>query len=723
MKKFLVYLLIAISLVSFVSCGKEEAPETSTTTTTPVKAEIPAPKAEPAETETPAPAMTEAPAVEAEPVKAEKPVAAEGTYKLGMGVVVSDGSTDERAQYDAVVAAVVTDADGRIVDVRIDDAQNKMDAAEVDPEKAFLSKYELQFDYNMVKYSEAQYEWFEQADAFASYCIGKTADEVAATATRVRGNDEPHPGYTVFADEDLFATCSIDIVDFIEAVVKGANDRHAQEFTADGEFTLGLKLSSNATGTTEATEDTDGVIKMYADFGAAVVDENGVILASLTDAIQPNISYDIDGEVIDFSYRGTKKELEFDYNMVKYSEATLEWFEQARAFEDYTEGLTASQLLATETRVRGNDEPHPGYVVFADEDLFASCSMTITDFIDVIAEAAIRANRLSGAKVVEDSQVYTLGMGTVVADRSSDDVAQYDATVAAVVTDENGVIVDVVIDDAQNKMAGADIDPDMEFLTKNEKKFDYNMVKYSEAQYEWFEQAHAFAQYCIGKTADEVAATATRVRTEDEPHPGYVVFADEDLFATCSIEIVDFIDAVVKAANDKHAQQFTADGDFKLGLKLSSNATGTTEATEDSDGVIKMYADFGAAVINENGEILASLTDAIQPNFSYDEDGEVFDFSYRGTKKELEFDYNMVKYSEATREWFEQARAFEDYTEGLTADELRATETRVRGNDEPHPGYVVFADEDLFASCSMTITDFIDVIADAADNAKICTID
>ena len=718
MKKFLVYLLIAVSLVSFVSCGKEEAPETNTTTTTAVKAETPAPKAEPAKTETPAPAKTEAPAPKTETVKAEKPVAAKGAYKLGMGVVVSNGSTDEKAQYDAVVAAVVTESEGRIVDVKIDDAQNKMVGAEVDPEKTFLSKYELQYDYNMTKYSEAKYEWFEQADAFASYCIGKTADEVASTATRVRGNDEPHPGYVVFADDELFASCSIDIVDFIDAVVKGANDKHAQEFTADGEFTLGLKLSSNATGTTEATEDNDGVIKMYADFGAAVVDENGVILASLTDAIQPNISYDVDGEVFDFEYRGTKKELEFDYNMVKYSEAKYEWFEQARAFEDYTEGLTASQLLATETRVRGNDEPHPGYVVFADDELFASCSITITDFIDVVAEAAIRANRLSGAKVAEEAAVYTLGMGTVVSAKEADEYAQYDAVVAAVVTDADGKIVDVRIDDAQNKMVGAEVDPDMEFLSKYEKKFDYNMVKYSEAKYEWFEQADAFASYCIGKTADEVASTATRVRTADEPHPGYVVFADDDLFATCSIDIVDFIDAVVKAANDKHAQQFTADGDFKLGLKLSSNATGSTEATDDNDGIIKMYADFGAAVVDGNGVILASVTDAIQPNFSYDVDGEVFDYEFRGTKKELEYDYNMVKYSEATNEWFEQARAFEDYTEGLTASQLRATETRVRTADEPHPGYVVFADDDLFASCSITIVDFIDVIADAAENAR-----
>ena len=94
---------------------------------------------------------------------------AEGEYKLGMGVSVSTASTKEgHAQVDATVATVVTDADGKIVMCRLDCAQNKMDVedGEVDTAAQYETKRELRERYNMVAYSDAKYEWFEQAEAF-----------------------------------------------------------------------------------------------------------------------------------------------------------------------------------------------------------------------------------------------------------------------------------------------------------------------------------------------------------------------------------------------------------------------------------------------------------------------------------------------------------------------------------------------------------------------------
>ncbi len=636
-----------------------------------------------------------------------------GEYSLGMGVVFSDNHTDEQAAYDAVVAVVVTDSEGRIVECRIDDAQNKMSTDAIDSSKEFRSKKELEFDYNMVKYSEAQYEWFEQVAAFENYVVGKTAEEVEAIETRVRTADEPHPGYVVAADETLFAQCSIQITEFKEAVVKACNDSKAQSFTtSDGSFSLGLKLESTAGETTVPTDDKDGSIKMYVDFGAAVVDKNGVILACLTDAIQPVFTVDSDLEITSSSYKGTKKELEYDYNMVKYSEATNEWFEQAKAFEDYCVGKTAQEVASLPTRVRTADEPHPGYVVTTDETLFAQCSIQITSFKSVISKAAAAATPEKG------EETYSLGMGVVFSDNHTDEQAAYDAVVAVVVTDSEGRIVECRIDDAQNKMSTDAIDSSKEFRSKKELEFDYNMVKYSEAQYEWFEQVAAFENYVVGKTAEEVEAIETRVRTADEPHPGYVVAADETLFAQCSIQITEFKEAVVKACNDSKAQSFTtSDGSFSLGLKLESTAGETTVPTDDKDGSIKMYVDFGAAVVDKNGVILACLTDAIQPVFTVDSDLEITSSSYKGTKKELEYDYNMVKYSEATNEWFEQAKAFEDYCVGKTAQEVASLPTRVRTADEPHPGYVVTTDETLFAQCSIQITSFKSVISKAAENA------
>lgn len=193
MKKALIMLLVVCSVFCFVSCGKKTAETTTTTSTTTTTA------------------------------KAETKTAQ--TYKFGMGIVFDDSqSTDTQVVYDAVCAVVVTDANGKIVACQIDDAQNKMNTAEVDPEKTFKSKYELQYDYNMVKYSEATNEWFQQVDAFEQYVIGKTADEVAAIQTRVRGAEEAHPGYVVAADQTLFASCSIQITGMMDVIAKAARN-------------------------------------------------------------------------------------------------------------------------------------------------------------------------------------------------------------------------------------------------------------------------------------------------------------------------------------------------------------------------------------------------------------------------------------------------------------------------------------------------------------------
>ena len=63
---------------------------------------------------------------------------------------------------------------------------------------------ELGDDYNMVKYSDATLEWFEQVENLEKWVVGKTADEVKNIETRV--NEE---GYNVAVDEELFASCSI----------------------------------------------------------------------------------------------------------------------------------------------------------------------------------------------------------------------------------------------------------------------------------------------------------------------------------------------------------------------------------------------------------------------------------------------------------------------------------------------------------------------------------
>ncbi|MBR3185635.1 MAG: hypothetical protein IKF48_05800 [Oscillospiraceae bacterium] len=366
MKKFFAMLLLVCMILSLAACGQQAAP---------------APAAEQPAAEEPA-AEAEAPAEAAEEPAAEEPAAAE--YKLGMGVSLNMNSSKAgNAQVDATVAAVVTDAEGKIVAVKLDVAQNKMDITDgqVETDKEFKTKLELGDDYNMVKFSDAVAEWYDQAAAFEAYVIGKTADEVAGTETVV--NDE---GHTVVTDETLYASCSISVGDFIEAIVKACNDDQAQTFTAD-EFKLGLAAITEIDAATKAaTADEDGLAAMYTDFAAAVVDGEGKIIVAITDAVQPKISFDAAGEITDTAFAGTKRELKEDYNMVKFSDATLEWYQQAQNFVDYAAGKTAEELRASETTL--NEE---GHQVFVDEALYASVSISVDGMINVVAKAADNA--------------------------------------------------------------------------------------------------------------------------------------------------------------------------------------------------------------------------------------------------------------------------------------------------------------------------------------------
>ena len=299
--------------------------------------------------------------------------------KVGMGVNLStDSSKENNAQVDATVAAVVTDKDGKIVACRLDVAQSKMDVTggAVDPAKTFKTKMELGDDYGMVAYGNAIAEWYDQAKAFESYVVGKTAAEVEGIETVL--NDS---GHNVATDAALLAGCTMDITAFKAAVVKACNDEKGATFTGK-DFTLGVAAITAADESTAATDSDDAVVKMYTEYAAAVVGKDGKILAALTDATQPKISADKNGQITGADFKGTKRELGADYGMVAYGNAVAEWDAQAKAFADYTVGKTAAEVAGLET-VESN-----GHNVTTDETLFATCTMDISGMMAVIALAA-----------------------------------------------------------------------------------------------------------------------------------------------------------------------------------------------------------------------------------------------------------------------------------------------------------------------------------------------
>ena len=126
---------------------------------------------------------------------------------------------------------------------------------------------------------------------------------------------------------------------------------------------------------------------------------------------------------------------------------------------------------------------------------------------------------------------------------------QADVTAVALALDADGKIVAISIDVVQAK---ATVDADgvvtvaEDVKTKSELGDDYNMKKFANpaAVGEWYEQAAAFENYCIGKTPAEVLAMELGPNAHDHTDTPAV----EELKSTCTISVTAFLKAIEKAA-------------------------------------------------------------------------------------------------------------------------------------------------------------------------------
>ena len=145
--------------------------------------------------------------------------------QIGLGVYTEAKATDAtedvngKGQVTATVAAVLLDANGKIVQCVIDCADYSAEittSGEARPisNNNLKTKRDQGADYGMVKYAGATKEWFEQAEAFATLCVGKTADEVAGVAV-----DES----TKPTDADLLTSVTIKIGEFQNLIAKALN--------------------------------------------------------------------------------------------------------------------------------------------------------------------------------------------------------------------------------------------------------------------------------------------------------------------------------------------------------------------------------------------------------------------------------------------------------------------------------------------------------------------
>ena len=271
---------------------------------------------------------------------------------------------------------------------------------------------------------------------------------------------------------------------------------------------------------------------------------------------------------------------------------------------------------------------------------------------------------------------------------------KYDVTLVAVLVDDEGVIVDCVIDSigaSVNFDAAGQVTSDVTAAvsTKNELGDSYGMVAWGGAVAEWYQQAQALADYAVGKTLEELRKGAVN-------ESGYA--ADADLATSATIYLGGYVNAIEEAVNNaRHLGAQAGDA-----LRLAS--INSLEST--ADGTAQLDANVTALTLKD-GVITSCVIDSLQGKVSFSETGAVTtDLSGNlQTKTQLGDAYGMVAWGGAVAEWYQQAASFAAYATGKTLAEVNGIAVTEGGKP---------ADADLSASVTIAIGDFQKLITKAA---------
>ena len=376
-------------LTVFVACNQNNKPTEETVEETPVETaeETTEPAAEPAEEE-----VEEEYVPSVETVKPEN-VEVGPIAKIGLGNISSTNSSKDvgdnaaLAQADVTIAAVAFDAEGKIVEAKIDVAQTKVNFAEDNknadiPEGAeYKTKLELGPEYGMLKASPIGKEYDEQMYAFLEYIIGMTAEEVVNIPTRVK--DDDHQNVPDVAD--ILTSTTMDIGSYVQ-VVKEAWDNAVD---ADGATKLGLGVKTGAKGT-EAADDKPARIQIDTYMNALGLDDEDKVVANIIDVVQAKIDVDAEGKIVErIADVKSKKELKEEYGMTKASEIGKEWFEQMMVWEEFTIGKTNEEIQGIPVKVRDENHQHVPDL----PELATSVTITVEGYQEVMNKAFENANK------------------------------------------------------------------------------------------------------------------------------------------------------------------------------------------------------------------------------------------------------------------------------------------------------------------------------------------
>jgi len=146
---------------------------------------------------------------------------------------------------------------------------------------------------------------------------------------------------------------------------------------------------------------------------------------------------------------------------------------------------------------------------------------------------------------------------------------------------------------------------------------------------------------------------------------------------------------------------------LKFGMGVVTEVSKASNAEADANGQGKSTTNVAVVTVDAAGKIVACQLDTADATVAYTGDGKAVANESFATKYELGDAYNMVAYGGSVKEWYEQADAFESVVCGKTLDEVKAL---VAGEGKG-------TDEVINAGCTITVTEFVQAIEKAYNNA------
>ena len=219
-------------------------------------------------------------------------------------------------------------------------------------------------DYPLAAASGIKKGWTEQADAFADYLKGMTAEKVAKLETEEDGKPK---------DADLLSSCTIAIDGYRDAVAKACANAGALGAAKGDRVSLGIE-AANASSDVTATDDKDVNAQVDVTIVALTTDSDGRVTSAIGDMAEPALTVMSDGNVMAPDAVKTKLEQGDSYGMRGASSLGKEWYEHSKGFCSYLKGKTAAEIAKL---------PAEG----SDADLAALCTIDVTELQKAAAKA------------------------------------------------------------------------------------------------------------------------------------------------------------------------------------------------------------------------------------------------------------------------------------------------------------------------------------------------